>query len=89
MTSAVTYSGEKYSDAIKVLPYYIRRQMNAKALMVAIDLFRYKDHPDPKVKQNYTSLLRTLKLVAARDIGVGNYPLAVAVIDYLNRKLDS
>ena len=78
----VTYSGYKMDVVKSGLQKYIRRAKVDKATYCAFELFRLGEvGGDAAV----TNLYNRIRIIAAEDIGVGDFSLAIAVIDMVNR----
>ncbi len=72
-----TYSGIAFDVAKSALQKYVRRNMTQKAILTAIELFRFGEVGGTAGVSN---LFNRVAIIAAEDIGVANIPLVLEVI---------
>lgn len=71
-----TYSGVDFDIAKSALQKYIRRNMPQKAILAAIELFRFGEIGGDS---GVTNMYNRLSIIASEDIGPANLPLALEV----------
>jgi hypothetical protein len=81
--SGTTYSGFSVSVMKSALQKYIRRG-NKKALFAAFELYRMQELGQLG-KGVLTNFINRLKVIAAEDVGIASFNLALSIIDILNR----
>lgn len=79
---STTYSGYKVDVIKSGLQKYIRRGMHDKALYCAFELYRMGEVGGEAL---VTNLYNRLKIIAAEDIGMGDFNVAITVIDCVNK----
>lgn len=84
-STAITFSGYDFNASLKWLTRHIRESSSEKAVMLAVELYHIKNAQGDYAKTHYGRFIKQLRVAAARDIGIANYPLALAIIDFLNR----
>lgn len=77
----ITFSGYKMDVIKSGLQKYIRRAMSDKATYCAFEMFRLREVGGTAV---VTNLYNRIRIIAAEDIGVGDFSVAIAVIDMVN-----
>lgn len=75
-----TYSGHDFDVVKSALQKYIRRGMVEKALLSAIELYRFGELG---AKEAVSNLFNRLAIIANEDIGPANLPLVLAVTEYV------
>lgn len=77
-----TYSGIDFDVAKSALQKYIRRNMTAKAVLVAIELYKFKNIQGASAAT--TNLFNRIAIIANEDIGPANLDLVLLVTSFLN-----
>ncbi len=80
--STITYSGYKMDVMKSGIQKYIRRGMVDKALYCGFEMFRLGEIGGNAA---VTNLFNRIRIIAAEDVGVADFSVVIAVIDYVNR----
>lgn len=82
MAGGKTYSGHNLDEAKSAVQKYIRRGETIKAIQAGIELYRIVE-VDPKAVGVQTNMYNRIAVSAAEDIGIGNFSLVLATINWV------